>query len=91
MRHKLRDFVTFNPFLPSGLFHPKAYQLKESISKFRGVWCIIFLFLLFQIEIPVGKQWSLIWVYTVCLGPKNGTLSIKGFKIGLNFVNHFGD
>ena len=27
----------FNPYFPSGLFHP--YQLDESISKFRGVWC----------------------------------------------------
>ena len=28
---------TVNPNMPGGLFHP--YQLDESISKFRGVWC----------------------------------------------------
>ena len=26
-----------NPHLPSGIFHP--YQLDESISNFKGVWC----------------------------------------------------
>ena len=27
-----------NPYMNNGLFHP--YGLNESISKFRGVWCI---------------------------------------------------
>ena len=29
--------ICINPHLPSGPVHP--YQLDESISKFRGVWC----------------------------------------------------
>ena len=33
----------FNPYLPSGLCYP--YQLDESISNFRGLWCnVSFLF-----------------------------------------------
>ena len=44
----------YNPFLPSGLFHP--YQLDESIFKFRDVRCAFFTFILFRIEIPVSKQ-----------------------------------
>ena len=48
-----------------------------------------FSFILFEIEIPVSKQCRpssdadlrrLIWVYTVCLDPKNGTLGIKGLR-----------
>ena len=31
-----------NPNLPSGLFH--SYLLDESISDFRGIWCIFFHF-----------------------------------------------
>ena len=45
----------FNPYLPSGLFHP--YQLDESISIFRGGWCIFFFIsTLFFIQIPTSKQ-----------------------------------
>ena len=37
--------IVFNPHLPSGSIHP--YQLDESISNFRGVWCTFsFLFYL---------------------------------------------
>ena len=72
----------FNPFLPSGLFHP--YQLDESISIFRGGWCIVFYFY-FIFDTNSYKQTvktltrrrvpqCLIWVCTVCLCPNNGTL-----------------
>ena len=30
-------FIGINPYLSSRLFHP--YQIDESISSFRGVWC----------------------------------------------------
>ena len=67
--------------LTSGLFHP--YWLDESIYHLRGVWCI---FILFLIEIPVSKQcglwsdrmWRLIWVNTVCPGPKTGMQGAYG-------------
>ena len=32
----------FNPHLPNGLFHP--YQLDESVSNFRNVWCTVSFF-----------------------------------------------
>ena len=38
-------FPSFDPYLPCGLFHP--YQLDESISHLRDVWCILFFFILF--------------------------------------------
>ena len=46
---------SLNPYVPSGLFHPNQWE--ESISKF-GVsgGCTLFIFILFQIEIPVNKQ-----------------------------------
>ena len=44
---------------------------------------IFFHFYFIFIEIPVSKQcrprWDLIWVYTVCLCPKNGTPGLYGF------------
>ena len=43
-----------NPHLPSGPVHP--YQLEESISNFRGVWCTFFIFILLRMDIPVSKQ-----------------------------------
>ena len=49
------NLVSFNPNLPSGLCHP--YQLDESISNFRGVWCVFFsIFISFLIEISACKQ-----------------------------------
>ena len=44
----------FNSFLPSGLSHP--YQMKESICKFRGVWCTFHILILFLTETPASKQ-----------------------------------
>ena len=41
---KIAALSNFNPHLPSGPVHP--YQLDESISNFRGVWCT-FPFLLY--------------------------------------------
>ena len=75
-------------YVPSWLVHP--YWLDEPISNFKCVWCTFFLVLFFLIEIPVSKQcipWSditrhLSWVYTVCPGPKKGTLG----KYGLTFA-----
>ena len=53
-RHDGQQF-SLNPYVPSGLFHP--YQWEESISKFRvSGGCTLFIFILFQIEIPVSKQ-----------------------------------
>ena len=37
-----RKDPAFNPFLPSGLFY--LYQMNESICKFRGVWCTLYIF-----------------------------------------------
>ena len=42
-----------NPHLPSGPVHP--HQLDESIS-ILGVSGVLFIFILFQIDIPVSKQ-----------------------------------
>ena len=68
--HHLLDLL--NPYSPSGIVHP--YQMDESISKFRGVWCTFLIFILFLIEISVCKQWrpwsdAAIWLYTACLVP----------------------
>ena len=67
-----------NPHLPSGPVHP--YQLEESISNFRGEWRTFsfllyfeWIFLLANSEDPVLRR--LIWVCTVCLCPKNGTVN----------------
>ena len=49
-----KQFITGNPYLPSGLLHP--FQLDKSISSFRGVWVYFFILILFQIEIPATKQ-----------------------------------
>ena len=54
---KQNDFsvILINPHLPNGLSHP--YQLDESIFHLRGVWCtLVFIFIIFLIEIPVSKQ-----------------------------------
>ena len=48
-----------NPHLPNELSHP--YQLDESSFHLRGVWCTVFIFIIFLLEIPVSKQcwpWS---------------------------------
>ena len=50
----LKGLKEFNPHLPSGSVHP--YQLDESISNFRGVWCIFVIFISFQIDIPVSNS-----------------------------------
>ena len=44
-KHLEGGTLKINPYLRSGLFH--SYQLDESISKFRGVWCTFFIFILF--------------------------------------------
>ena len=49
LRHKW-----VNPHLPSGPIHP--YQLDESISSFRDVWCTFSLLFYFE-DILVSKQW----------------------------------
>ena len=49
--------VYIYPYLPSGLFH--LYQLDESISIFRGVWCTFLIFNRFLKDIPVSKQCTL--------------------------------
>ena len=77
---------SFNPHLPSGPVHP--YQLDESISNFRGVWFSFsflfhfeYIFLLANSEDPDQTPrflQRLIWVCTVCLCPKNGTLGLYG-------------
>ena len=81
--------TVLNPYLPNGLVHP--LKLDESISNFRvsGVLLFSFIFILSLIEIHgiiqcrfwSGVLQSLIWVCTVCLCPKNGTLGLYGFKI----------
>ena len=51
----LRSWIEVNPHLPIGPVH--TYQLDQSISNFRGVWCTFFVFILFRIDVPVSKQW----------------------------------
>ena len=73
--------VNLNPHLLSGLFHP--YQMDESISIFRGVWCMFSFLFHFEIRIDIPEDphrvlWRLIWVCTVCLCPKIGTLGYYG-------------
>ena len=44
----LQQSISIKAYMTNGLFHP--YQLDETISKFRGVWCIfLFWFLLNRI------------------------------------------
>ena len=67
----------FNPYLPNILFHP--YQLDESIFNFRDFLCIFSFLFYFQLKClwanSAGPEHTrLIWGYTVCLGPKKGTL-----------------
>ena len=77
----------FNPHLPSGLVHP--YQSIGRIHfQFEGCLVYFFIFILFQIDIPVGKQWRpwsdavfcSIWsgseLFFLC--PKNGMLGLYG-------------
>ena len=78
--------TAFNPFMPNGISH--HYQLKQSISVLRDV---VFNFysnfnrkLCKQtvetlIRHPVRLQ-LLIWVCTICLCPRKGTLSIYRLK-----------
>ena len=55
LKLQLQVLSVINPHLPSGPIHP--YQLDESISNFRGVWCPFFIFILFRKDIPARKQW----------------------------------
>ena len=90
----IRPLVNINPIvhprsqvnqhLPSGPVHP--YQLDKSIFNFRGVWCTFFIFMVFRIDIPISKQWTLIrrhilwhliWVCTIFLCPKYGMLGLN--------------
>ena len=48
------SWLVIDPHLPIGPVHP--YQMDESISNFRGVWCTFFIFIIFLIEIPISKQ-----------------------------------
>ena len=50
LSHLPCTYMRFNPYLPTGLFH--TYQLYESISNHRSVWCTFFV--LFVIEIHVS-------------------------------------
>ena len=43
-----------NPHLPSGPVHP--YQLDESISSIRGVWCTFSFFIIFRIDFPLANS-----------------------------------
>ena len=55
-----------------------SYQLDESISKFRGVWCTFSNFILFRIDSPVSKQWRP-WLDTAFCLP----VCLYGLKIFL--------
>ena len=76
--------VVLNPHLPSGLSHP--YQLDESISNFRCVWCTFsFLFYLRKIFLLANSEDPDQTPHSVasdlglhCLCPKNGTLGLYG-------------
>ena len=61
----------FNAYLANALFHP--YQLEESISRFRGVWCtfsfLFFFFFLLSTEISGSKLFAYI--------PKTGRYTKK--------------
>ena len=83
-----------NPYLPNRLFHP--YQLDESISDLRGVWCFFFFFFFFSFLLCFNSNSSiktmqtqirrrvlrrLIWVYTVFQRHVYGTLCIYGLNL----------
>ena len=78
-----------NRHLPGGLVH--SYQLDELISNFRGAWCTFpFLSYFFDrnsrqltVETQIRRRVlrRLIWVCTVYLCPKNGTLCLYGLKV----------
>ena len=95
--HFLINCLTENPqqriiisHLPNGLSHP--YQLNQSIFHLRGVFKRFFIFIIFQIEIPMSKQcrpWSDAAFYGVWSGsalfayvPKNGTTGLYGLTTG---------
>ena len=47
--------MTLNPLKPSsGLVH--LCHMNESISTFKGVWCTLFIFIVFRTDTPVSKQ-----------------------------------
>ena len=49
------EIPTFNPDLPSGPVHP--YQLDESISNLKGIWCTFsFLFYFESIFLLANKE-----------------------------------
>ena len=52
-RKRKHTYLINSPTLSSGPVH--SYQLDESISSFR-VSGVFFIFILFRIDIPVGKQ-----------------------------------
>ena len=68
------------PSSPCGLVY--SYQLDVSISNFRGVWGIVFNFILFQIEIPVSKQCRLWSNAMFCVVWSGSALFAKDPKMG---------
>ena len=81
--------------MTNGLFHP--HQMDVSISKFRGVWHFFYFnFIFFRISCkqcrPLIRRCvlrRLIWVCTVCLGPKKGKLGLYGLSSIVN-IHHWG-
>ena len=91
----LELLIICNPHLPNELSHP--YQLDESIFHLSGVFGVLFLFLSYfffyrnSCEQTVNTLTRcrvlrrLIWVYTVCLCPKNGTPGLYWLTICMSW------
>ena len=47
------------------------WKLDESISNFKGAWCINFIFFLIEIHVPVCKEWKS-WSYVAFFGVWSG-------------------
>ena len=81
-----------NPHLLSGLFHP--YQLDDPFP-ILGVFGVLFHFYSISNRyscwqtVKTLRMRRLIWVCTVCLCPKNGTLGLYGLRSFLLFDRSF--
>ena len=78
------EALHFNPHLPSVPVHP--YQLDESISNFRGVWCTfhfysistLSIFLLANSEDPDQTLHSDMGLHCLPMSQKHGRLCLHG-------------
>ena len=89
--------TAFNPFMPNGISH--HYRLKQSISFFRDVRCVFFIFIQILIENYASKWWRpwsdtvldcSVWSGSALFAyvPEKRTLGIYGLKMQLFCLSH---